>query len=306
MFNVTRWLTVVVFVTIIGVSGSYAQATRTWVSGVGDDANPCSRTAPCKTFAGAISKTAQGGEIDTLDSGDFGPVIITKAITIDGGGGSIAAVTVFNGGNGVLVNAGINETVILRNLAISGDNSGGNGVKFLTGGALYVENVTITGFAQYGIDFEPSVFSNLSVTRTLIRDMSQGALLVRPSSSGSALATVTGSRFENGQFGAWVEDRSDVTFKDSIAANNAVGFVAMATTNLAIINLEGCISANNFYAGIVAGQPGATISLSNTRVTRNSLGILFVSGANVVSFGDNRISGNLTMDGTPTSIISQE
>src|SRR5712691_3114554 len=63
-----------------------AQATRTWVSGVGDDANPCSRTAPCKTFAGAISKTAACGEISVLDPGGFGAVTITKSITIDGDG----------------------------------------------------------------------------------------------------------------------------------------------------------------------------------------------------------------------------
>ena len=62
-----------------------AQATRTWISGVGDDANPCSRTAPCKTFAGAISKTAEGGEINALDPGGYGAVTITKSITIDGG-----------------------------------------------------------------------------------------------------------------------------------------------------------------------------------------------------------------------------
>jgi hypothetical protein len=63
-----------------------AQATRTWVSGVGDDANPCSRTAPCKTFAGAISKTAPCGEISVLDPGGFGAVTITKSITINGTG----------------------------------------------------------------------------------------------------------------------------------------------------------------------------------------------------------------------------
>src|SRR5205807_5391143 len=63
-------------------SMAQAQATRTWVSGVGDDVNPCSRTAPCKTFAGAISKTAIGGEINCIDSGGFGSVTITKAITI--------------------------------------------------------------------------------------------------------------------------------------------------------------------------------------------------------------------------------
>src|ERR1700685_513484 len=79
-----------------------AQATRTWVSGVGDDANPCSRTAPCKTFAGAISKTSNCGEIDALDPGGFGALTITKSITIDGGGGQVASVLVV-GTNGFVV-----------------------------------------------------------------------------------------------------------------------------------------------------------------------------------------------------------
>src|SRR5947199_5368407 len=82
-----------------------AQATRTWVSGVGDDANPCSRTAPCKTFAGAISKTATGGEIDALDPGGYGAVTITKAITLDGGGGQVASILTSGASNGIVVNA---------------------------------------------------------------------------------------------------------------------------------------------------------------------------------------------------------
>src|SRR5437588_12191167 len=98
---------------------AHAQATRTWVSGVGDDANPCSRPAPCKTFAGAISKTAPGGEIDALDPGGFGAVTITKAITIDGGGGQVASELV-SGTNGIVVQAGANDTVILRNIRING------------------------------------------------------------------------------------------------------------------------------------------------------------------------------------------
>src|SRR5262249_25076949 len=97
-----------------------AQATRTWVSGVGDDANPCSRTAPCKTFAGAISKTAPGGEIDALDPGGFGAVTITKSMTLDGGGGQVASVLVA-GTNGVVVAAGASDVVILRNLRFQGD-----------------------------------------------------------------------------------------------------------------------------------------------------------------------------------------
>jgi hypothetical protein len=93
-------------------SAAQAQATRTWVSGVGDDANPCSRTAPCHTFAGAISKTAPGGEIDALDPAGYGGVTITKAITIDGGGGQVASVLV-SGTNGIIVSAGPADVVTL-------------------------------------------------------------------------------------------------------------------------------------------------------------------------------------------------
>src|SRR5579864_4117702 len=132
-----------------GLAG--AQASRTWVSGVGDDANPCSRTAPCKTFAGAISKTAAGGEIDALDPGGFGALTITKAITIDGGGGQVASVLV-SGTNGIVVQAGPSDVIILRNLRINGIGTGINGIRFLTGKALSVENCDIFGFTTNGVD----------------------------------------------------------------------------------------------------------------------------------------------------------
>src|SRR5215469_2319475 len=136
---------------VVGSTMMYAQASRTWVSGVGDDANPCSRTAPCKTFAGAISKTAAGGEIDALDPGGFGALTITKAITIDGGGGQVASVLVA-GTNGIVVQAGANDVVILRNLRINGIGTGLNGIRFLAGRDLNVENVYIFGFIQNGVD----------------------------------------------------------------------------------------------------------------------------------------------------------
>src|SRR5947207_7356853 len=102
-FRFTINVLAIAIFTFAFASMAQAQATRTWVSGVGDDANPCSRTAPCKTFAGAISKTATGGEIDVLDPGGFGAVTITKSITLDGGG-FIAGVLV-SGTNGIVVNA---------------------------------------------------------------------------------------------------------------------------------------------------------------------------------------------------------
>src|SRR5687767_13598389 len=128
----------------IASAPAMAQATRTWVSGVGDDVNPCSRTAPCKTFAGAISKTAASGEISALDPGGFGAVTITKSITLNGDGtlaGILAA-----GTSGIIVNAGATDKVIIRNISINGFNSGFNGIRYLAGGTLTVENVTINGF----------------------------------------------------------------------------------------------------------------------------------------------------------------
>src|SRR5262249_30554066 len=129
----------------------YGQASRTWVSGVGDDVNPCSRTAPCKTWAGAISKTAPGGEIDALDPAGFGALTITKAITLDGGGGQVAS-TLVSGTNGIVVQAGANDVVIIRNRRINGISSGFNGIRFLSGKALIVEKCDIFGFTQNGID----------------------------------------------------------------------------------------------------------------------------------------------------------
>src|SRR5580693_1297441 len=109
----------VLFVAGLAIAPAHAQATRTWVSGVGDDANPCSRTAPCKTFAGAISKTLGGGEIDVLDPGGFGAVTITKSITLDGGGGQVASILV-SGSNGVNISAAATDIIILRNLRFNG------------------------------------------------------------------------------------------------------------------------------------------------------------------------------------------
>src|SRR5436305_5124912 len=143
----------VLIVCLVFSTLAQAQATRTWVSGVGDDANPCSRTAPCKTFAGAISKTAAGGEISVLDPGGFGAVTITKSITINGDGtlGGLLAATV----NGIIVNAGANDDVIIRSISIDGTmgaSIGIHGIRFLAGRSVRVENCSITGFNNNGID----------------------------------------------------------------------------------------------------------------------------------------------------------
>jgi hypothetical protein len=130
-----------------------AQATRTWVSGVGDDVNPCSRTAPCKTFAGAISKTAALGEINVLDPGGFGAVTITKSLTIDGGG-FLSGVLV-NVGSGIIVNAAATDKVILRNIQFDGLGAAGIGINVLSAQQVVVDNVMIFGFTTAAISVAP-------------------------------------------------------------------------------------------------------------------------------------------------------
>jgi len=140
-------LVIASFVFTPGVS--FTQATRTWVSGVGDDVNPCSRTAPCKTFAGAISKTAVNGEISVLDPGGYGAVTITKSITIDGKGTQASILSSLT--NGIIINAP-GEVVTIRNLSINGAGNGINGIRIMAAKKVIIEDCTVAGFTQKGID----------------------------------------------------------------------------------------------------------------------------------------------------------
>src|SRR5687767_8665020 len=173
-------------VSLASASVASAQATRTWVSGVGDDANPCSRTAPCKTFAGAISKTAANGEINCIDPGGFGAVTIIKSITIDCDGtfGSILAAAT----NGVNINAA-NIVVNLRNISINGAVSGLIGVNFINGNSLSLHNVAIFGFntgTRTGIKFSPSTANAIlqvtdsSITSNGSAPATGGGIVVQP------------------------------------------------------------------------------------------------------------------------------
>ena len=140
-------------------SAASAQATRTWVSGTGDDANPCSRTAPCKTFAGAISKTAAAGEINVIDTGGYGAVTITKSITIRSD--HVEAGVLVSGTNGIVVSAGPTDSVVLEGLDFDGLNhspslAGLNGVNITSGGTVYIIRCAIRRFSQNGVNMASS------------------------------------------------------------------------------------------------------------------------------------------------------
>lgn len=284
---------------LLPVSVCFAQATRTWVSGVGDDANPCSRTAPCKTFAGAISKTAASGVISVLDPGGFGAVTITKSMTIESPenwGGILSALT-----NGVIVNAGVNDTVTLRGLSIHGVGTGTNGVRFLAGAKLVVDNCYI-GDTATGIDFEPGGVSKLQVINTTINNTSTNAILIQAGASGSANASLEKVRLTNGSFGLKV-NKGVVSMKDSVVSNIAqVGAKSFGVSSAAQITIDNTMFSDSGN-GINAQGALALVFFSNSTITGNVTGVSSSNGAALTSFGNNHIVGN-TVDGNPTSTIS--
>jgi hypothetical protein len=255
------------FVLGLATGPAHAQATRTWVSGVGDDANPCSRTAPCKTFAGAISKTATGGEIDALDPSGFGALTITKAITIDGGGGQIASVLV-EGTNAIVVAAQPGDVVILRNLQLNGLQASGvpgiNGIRFLSGSVLSVENCAIFGFGSSGIDVATTASATLNVLRSTITNNFNGIVL-EPGGG-----TLIGEM-----------DHTTIQKATSNAITTNGGSVNFTVTNSNLLNAAG--------TGVNAGGGGTVLSVDSSSVSSNNTG--FATAGGII-----RVSRNVIYD----------
>ena len=247
-----------------------AQASRTWVSGVGDDVNPCSRTAPCKTFAGAISKTAAGGEIDALDPAGYGAVTITKAITIDGGGGQVASVLV-SGTNGIVVSANAStDVVILRNLRINGIGTGLNGVQFLSGKALGIENCAIFGFTQNGINIASSGGRVWVTNSDVTNNAGHGVSVV---STAATSVSIDHSRLELNNFGVLAGSNSKVTVTNSSSSLNAFGFVAQPAAGTGELDIQNSTASLNTNTGVFSGGGAgiATTRIANVSMFGNTV-----------------------------------
>ena len=297
-----------------------AQATRTWVSGVGDDVNPCSRTAPCKTFAGAISKTAAGGEINCLDPGGFGAVTITKSMTIScpyTEGGALA------GGNGITINDGATATpntavVYLRGLDIFGVNPPSNGVRFVAGAALHIEDSVIRRFNaanSAGVSFAPAATAELFISNTMIADNGNGAtgggVIVKPGAGGSGRVVLSNVRVVNNANVGVLIDMTGVTagsgvlgiIDNSTVTGNGTGIrVLVPAGNLgSTLKITNSTVAMNSATGISGDGTSATIRVGNTSITGNVTGVGSANGSGIRSYGDNRNDGNTSSDGTFTA-----
>ena len=295
-------------ISVFYASPAAAQATRTWVSGVGDDVNPCSRTAPCLTFAGALSKTVAGGEINCLDAGGFGILTITKSITIDCTG-TFGSILVSSSSSGIIVNgAGIN--VVLRGLAINGGTlvqQSSNGVLFASGASLTIIDSTITNVpapanSGNGIWFGPNTTAELHVVNTVIANNRVG-IFVRPSGSGAAnvtldRVTVVNSRAEGLRVVAEAGSSGPGTFliaTDSTFSGNTKG-VSLETpagiTTFAVLKLVRSTITGNSGVGLLANGPTVRADVSGSTINNNGTGVSAVDGAILLSYLDNRVDRN--------------
>jgi hypothetical protein len=300
----------------LGTQPATAQASRTWVSGTGSDANPCSRTAPCKTFAGAISKTAPGGEISALDPGGFGAVTITKSITIDGGGGQVASVLVA-GTNGIVVQAGANDVVTLRNIRINGivgspSGAGLNGIRFLSGAALHVEHCTIFGFSQNGIDINVNTGSaaRVFVTDTGLHH-NAGGITARNAGAGAVfLALQRATLNQNSGFGLKVDGSGNgavlAAVSDSLLAANGTGVLAQGgPAPAATIQLTRSTVVHSTSVGAQSMGLNAFVFVSNTLMSGNATAVQAVGAGFLKTYQNNAIDGNFAPGAFTGTIVPE-
>jgi hypothetical protein len=269
-------------------TSAHAQATRTWVSGAGNDADPCTQIAPCKTFQGALVKTAPKGEINVMGSGDYGGVTITKAITIDGSE-ALAGILVRNG-HGIVVNAGASDIVTLRNLKINGFSEAADGILYITGAQVNVEDCKISHFTSCGIEANMNTAGKLTITNTIITDCTKG---LRVFTTASSLFT----------------SADNLKIVGSVAGVDASsGFCQMinsTVTKCPTVGLLGQAGTLSFTNGAVTScgtgvraLNGATIRVANDDILDNGLDFAATGTGKIATGGNNRTTGNSVPNAT--------
>jgi hypothetical protein len=293
------------FVVSAGVSPAHAQATRTWVSGVGDDANPCSRTAPCKTFAGAISKTSTAGEIDTLDPGGFGALTITKSITIINGSGGESGVLV-SGTNGINVVAGATGVVNLIGLQFDGVNASQNGILISSAAQVTIKDCLIQEFGPgtglAGINVAPTAAgtTQVQIQGTTIVGNNAG-VIVKPSTGATVNLSIEHSKIVNNSGGGVRADGTGggtivASVSDSSMSLNAGnGLISVTGPGSATVDLTRDVFADNVQFAITSNQTSggtSTVTVGNSTISNNAAGpVSFSGGGTLKTYQNNQVTG---------------
>jgi hypothetical protein len=307
-FRFTLASLAVMTLTLFVFSSAQAQNTRSWVSGVGDDLNPCSRTAPCKTFSGAMSKTAVNGVINALDPAGFGAVTITKSVTIDGTPTGTAGI--LNAGtSGVIINitsaTDTRKSVTIKGVTIDGAGSGARGFNIVGATAVHVIDCVIegqNGSPGHGIDDSRIAGGFLEVNNTTITNNTGNGLNVNPSSGSNSIHLHMSNSRVQGNAGSGVVLGSNVkaTIYNSVFTQNVAGIFASQTAGGSTeVNVDHCVVSNN-VTGFQANTSGSLIRVSNTTAVNNTT-LAFVVGTGLVSSYSNNQTGGLAFPSAPTA-----
>jgi hypothetical protein len=304
------WLTAAaVASTLFAISApAHAQAVRTWVSGVGNDADPCSRTAPCKTFAGAISKTATNGIINCIDNGGYGGVTITRSMTIDCHETLASILTNEQGPTGIIINVtgaadpkDTLRTVRLRNIDIAGANSGSTGISVLAAASVILEDMSITGFTKNGIsDIRSEGKTSLVIKNSIFANNVGSGISAFAQNNTVMIDNVHSIKNAHG---VAIGKTNDSAINRSVFSNNAVAGVQIDPS--ASMMMDNSLVSHN-VTGIASG--GGQVAFGNSGILYNGTG---VSGS-TISYGNSRIFGNSsagvapTPAGAPSSALGQQ
>jgi hypothetical protein len=301
-------LTVAALLVIAGPAR--AQANRTFVSGSGSDASPCTLAAPCRSFVQALTQTNAGGEITILDPAGYGAVAITKSISIINDGVGEAGVTTASAMIAITVNTGASDVVNLRGLTLVGGGVGIQGVQFTGLGALNIQNCVIRGFSDAGLALEPSGTAAFNVADTVVSDIANIAVSVAPTGSGTVTAVfnrlqVNGARTE-GIFvnGAGATGAVNATIANSLVTNSNIGIEAgsaggKAVTQMAVLNS----AASNNVTGVSDSGANSTTYLAKTTIAGNTTAFSVANSGALFSFGDNNVKTN-NNDGVVISLVA--
>jgi hypothetical protein len=287
------------FLAGLAIAPAHAQATRTWVSGVGDDANPCSRTAPCKTFAGAISKTSAFGEINVLDPGGFGALTITKSISVYNDGVGEAGVLV-SGTNGISISAAATDIVNLRGLIFDGLNASTAGVQVNTAAKVTIMNCVIQEFTT-GVNITPSAGNTtyVKIQDTTIINNTAG-VISKP--TGGAIVNLQIDRVRMDTNGGAIKadgtggGSSNVAINDSSMSQNTgagTNGVSGGSGNIKV-DLMRDVIANNGAAGVqsnINGGGTATVTVGQSMLSNNGSAWQALNGSSLLTFQNNQVTG---------------
>ncbi len=264
-------------------------AIRTWVSGTGVDTNGCTRTAPCATFAHALTVTTAGGEIDALDAGDYGSVTIGQAVTIDGGNAN-ASVVDTGTINAISVTAPAGSTVTLRHLTILGSSNpanGGSGIAVTTTAGLIVQDCRISGFLGSGAAGISTAGGALTATHVTVTNCVFG-ILAGAAGGGAALSSLRDVTLQGNTYGLGAATGATDLSRSLISQNATDGLVS----NTGTISVSRCVISGN-GTGVNAAQ-GGVVRLSNSDILNNATGISQTGTGFVSTAGNNRNAGNAT------------